>query len=148
MFDGADTVALGPQPFFVGSHDWPRFAERVRPHLERMAAGSSGRFEADDVGIAIAAGRFQLWLALDGNDICCVMLTEINQFPRLREMRLIGLVGHRPRRWLHLLQAIEIATRVNFGCQRIACLAPHRMTRLLRTGGWRMFHVLVEKDLV
>ena len=148
MFDGLDTLETHPQPFFVGVNDWPHFADRVRPHLQKMADGSGGRFWLDDIVNCICCGRFQLWLVLDGANIPCVMLTEIQQYPRLRELRIIGLVGHRPRRWLHLLHAVEASAKQNFGCARFACFSPRRMGTLLRTGGWREWHVLFEKELV
>ena len=93
MFDGVvnsvDIVYV--EPDLLG-----RWAERVRPHLEKMAVASGGRYLRTDLLIELASGRMQLWIAVEGPSILCVMVTEIKQFPRCREMWLIGLVGHRP----------------------------------------------------
>jgi hypothetical protein len=144
MFDGIDPEV---RPFFVSAETWPAFSTRVRPHLEKMAEGSGGRFAASDVGQFIVTGRMQMWLALDGAEIACAMVTEIVQYPRLRAMRCVGVVGSRPRRWLHLLSSVEQAARDHFGCQKMEALHQFGHERLLRTGGWQPFHILSEKTL-
>ena|SRR5271165_6309170 len=144
MFDGMDMSVV---PFFVGAEAWPSFAGRVRPHLEKMAAGSGGRYMADDLEVLIGLGAMQIWLALDGADIACVMVTEVINFPRLREMRCIGVVGHRPKRWMHLLATVEAAARENFGCGKFSALHQPEHVRLLATDGWQTTHCLSEKWL-
>jgi hypothetical protein len=89
----------------------------------------------------------QLWLALDGAEIACALLTDIAVYPRMRTMRCIGVVGHRPRRWMHLLAAVERAAAQNFGCQRMEALHAPGHERLLKTGGWRLYHFWSEKVL-
>ena len=144
MFDGIDRTVL---PFFAGGEAWPKFAQRLRPHLEKMADGSGGRFLADDIAVAIERGTMQMWLALDGTDIACALITEVVNYPRLRAMRCVGVVGHRPRRWMHLMANVEAAAKEHFGCDRMeACHQPGH-ERLLRTGGWRVWHFMSEKPL-
>ena len=144
MFDGVDNSVV---PFFVGREAFPAFVERVAPHLARMADGSDGRYAADDIREAIASGRFQLWLALEGADILCVMVTEIITYPRLRALRCIGVVGHRPRRWMDLMENVEHAAKTVFGCRKMEALCQPGHERLLQTGGWQIFHYLCAKDL-
>jgi hypothetical protein len=144
VFDGLDTTV---QAVFVGQDAWPAFAERVTPHLDLMAGGSGGRYEASDIVDAIHAGRMQLWVALDGPLLLCALVTEIAQYPRLRAMRCVGIVGHRPRRWMHLLRNVEVSARMNFGCSRMEALTQPGHERLLTTGGWAAWHVMSEKAL-
>jgi hypothetical protein len=144
MFDGLDQSLL---PLYVAPADWPVFAERLRPHLAKMAEGSGGRYAAEDLPGLIEGGHFQLWLVLDGADIACALLTQIMQYPRLRALRAVGVVGHRPLRWTQMLSAVEKAARAHFGCVKMEALCNPRHVCLLRTGGWREFHVLLEKDL-
>jgi hypothetical protein len=112
-----------------------------------MAEGSGARYEAADIFAALAANRMQMWIAVDGAEIVCVMLTEIINYPRFRAMRCIGVVGHRPRRWLHLMAVVEDAARTHFGCARMEAMHEPGHERLLRTGGWVAFHTLAEKML-
>jgi hypothetical protein len=144
VFDGLDP---GVQALFIAPADLLPWATRIRPHLDRMAQGSGGRYDGIDILAALAAGRMLLWIALDGSEIACVLLTELLVFPRLREMRCIGVVGHRPRRWMGLLAYVEREARDKFGCARFSALHQPGHDRLLRTGGWRAWHVLSEKDI-
>lgn len=112
-----------------------------------MAAGSGGRYEAVDIVDAIIHARMQLWVVMEGNAILGVLTTEIIQYPRLRAMRGIGVVGHRSRRWMHLLANIEHAAKTHFGCDRGEMLHAPGDDRLLTTGGWRQWHILSEKVL-
>lgn len=144
MFDGLDTVV---QPFYVSPGEFGRWRERAVPALSRMADGSGGRYRAEDIAAALMAGGMQLWLVLDGAEIACVMVTEIILYPRIRAMRCIGIVGHRPRRWLHLLASVEKAARDCFRCGLMEALVQPGHERLLKTGGWQQFHSLWQKAL-
>ena len=142
MFDGLDTAA---QAHFVTPDQLMVWAERVRPHLAKMTDSSGGRYIGADLLTAIAAGRMQLWLGLRGSDLVCVMLTEIQSYPRLRAMRMVGLVGSRPRVWRHLLAAVETSAKRDFGCAMMECVHIPRFAALLP--GYRTTHWFGEKVL-
>jgi hypothetical protein len=144
MFDGADPE---PRLFFVGAEAWPSFVERIQPYLARIAAGSDGHYTAADVQAAIMAGHFLLWLALDGPEIACLMLTQIVSYPQARAMRCVALVGRQPKRWLHLLEQIEFHAKTHFGCSLMEAQHPPKYAHLLRTGGWHTTHVISQKAL-
>lgn len=144
MFDGLDSTVT---PLYVPRGEVFRWADKISPALLKMAASSGGRYQATDIAAALAAGRMQLWLVLEATDIACVMVTEIVEYPRLRAMRCVGLVGHRPRRWLHLLREVENAARNAFGCCVMEAFVSSGHERLLKTGDWRLFHSLWEKPL-
>jgi hypothetical protein len=57
----------------------------------------------------------------------------------------VALVGHHPRRWLHLLRWVEDVAREQFGCDRIEALYPRTLGRLLP--GFAEFHILSERVL-
>jgi hypothetical protein len=134
-------------PLFVGITEWPRWAARIKPHLEKIAAASGGRYLAEDIAAALASGAFSLWLVLDGADIACAVISEFMQYPRLNALRIVGLVGHRPRRWMHLLKLLEISAAVNWNCARIEGVHPPGYERMLLTGGWKISRLMCEKDL-
>lgn len=144
MFDGLDSSVT---PIYVASSDVCRWSDKIAPALLKMADGSHGRYQASDIAAALVANRMQLWLALDGTDIGCILVTEIVEYPRRRALRCVGLVGHRPRRWMHLLRELEIAAHNAFGCDLVEAFLPPGMERLLGTGAWAPFHVLWEKTL-
>lgn len=142
MFDGIDPSV---QALLVDPGQITAWAPRVRPHLEKMAGGSKGRFLASDILTAIAAGRMQMWVAVEGAALLCVAVTEIQNYPRLRALRFIALVGAGPRRWRHLLGAVEQAARENFGCQMIEAMCPPRYAAILPN--YETSHQLMEKPL-
>jgi hypothetical protein len=59
----------------------------------------------------------------------------------------VGLVGHRPRRWIRLLYQVERAARETFQCDLMEALHQPEHGRLLTTGSWSVWHVLSEKAL-
>ncbi len=140
MFDGLDS---GVHPLFIGPAGLLRWADRVRPHLAKIAASTLGRCEASDYFAALAAGKLQLWLAVEGADILCVMVTEVMVYPRAKALRIIGLVGHQPLRWRHLLPVIERAAKERLGCTIMEAVAAPRYAAILP--GYRPSHVFSEK---
>ena len=74
------------------------------------------------------------------------MVTTFARYPRLTALRLVGLVGERPARWVGLMRAVQDWAREQ-GCERVEAMAPARWTRLLGRLGFREFHVLTEVDL-
>jgi hypothetical protein len=142
MFDGVDTSV---QALFVAPSDLLVWAARVRPHIETMAQGSGGRYEASDIISALAAGRMLLWIAVEGTEIRCVMVGEIMNYPRMRALRLTGLVGNNPWKWRGLLPLIEKQAREKFGCTMMESLHQPRYGVFLR--GYRATHFLSEKPL-
>ena len=142
MFDGLDNE---PQAIFVAPVDLVRWADAVRPHLARMAGESGGRYETPDIFVALAMGKMQLWLVLDGALVECVMVTEIQQYPRMRALRIIGLVGFRPLRWRKMLASVEKAARDNLHCTVIEAMHLPRLGVLLP--GFKTTHWFGEKVL-
>lgn len=140
MFDGAD---LSVQLLYVTPVQLMAWSERVRPHLARMAETSGGRYEAGDILTAVAASRMHLWAMVRGADLLGVLATEIHQYPRLRAMRLIGLVGHRPLLWRRLLSNLEASAKRDFGCSVMEAMHLPRFEVLLP--GFRPTHCFSEK---
>lgn len=112
-----------------------------------MAAGSGGRFDADDIRAALADDRFQAWGAIENDTLLGIVLTELIDYPRLRAMRLVGVSARSPRRWMALLHELEQIARDEFGATVMECMHQRRHAVLLGTGGWREYHVLSEKPL-
>lgn len=135
----------------VETDKWPQWAPEVQPQLERMAAGSGGRFIAQDIDDAIFDGKMHAWLALDAEAeadpaVRAMLVTEIIAYPRLKVLRLVGLVGEDMRTWLPLWPEVEGWARTQ-QCKRVEALHPPAYSRLLGRIGWSEWHVLSEKIL-
>lgn len=141
MFDGLDG---GVQAIYVAPADLLVWADRVRPYIEKMAAGSGGRYEDSDLFAALARGAMLLWIALHGSDICCVMIGEVVVYPRIKALRLTGLVGNRPLLWRRLLDAVEDQARRQ-GC--VLMESVHQPSHGILLKGYKATHWLSEKPL-
>jgi hypothetical protein len=142
MFDGIDRAI---QVLFVAPADLLVWAERIRPHIAKMAEGSDELFETSDLFAALASGRMLLWVALEGAALRCVMVGEIVIYPRARVLRITGLVGNHPWRWRGLLPVVEAQARDQFGCTRIQSL--HQPRHIAFLPGFKTGHWLSEKML-
>jgi len=142
VFDGLDH---GVRVLFIAPVDLLVWADRIRPHLSKMADGSSGCYETQDLFVEIASGRMLLWVALEGAELRCVMMGQIMVFPRKRVLRLTGIVGNNPLRWRGLLGLIEDQAKRQFNCSMMQSLHQPRHGILLR--GYDTTHWLSEKSL-
>lgn len=124
--------------------DWPSQAPRFQVELAKMAAGSGGRYHAEDIDAALRECRMQAWTATTDDETAALLLTELREYPQCKVLRLIGCVGTRPHRWWHLLTYIEDVARA-WGCDRLEALHPQAWP--LHRRGWKTFHVLSEKPL-
>lgn len=140
MFDGADHAV---QALFIAPGDLARWTDHVRPHLAKMAVSSCGRYETTDLFAALAAGRMQLWIAMEDAQVLCVMLSELQVYPRLRALRLVGLSGHRPSKWRNLLPLVEQAAKERWGCTMMEAVHVPRFGAVLP--GYRTTHWFSEK---
>lgn len=141
-FDGIDNTPLA---HFVTPGELPVWAERVRPHLVKMAAGSNGRYEAADILTALAAGNMQLWLVLRGADLLCCLVTEIVTYPRAKAIRSVGVSGHRPLLWRKMLARVEAAAKEHFGCTIAEAL--HSPEHSILVPEYRTTHFFSEKAI-
>ena len=113
-----------------------------------MADGSGGRIALPDMLERMKSGGIQVWVIVENDEILCVAASEVVVYPQLRAFRIMGLVGRRPRRWMHLLAGVErVAREPPFNCTRMECLHQPGHERLLRTGGWKVWHFISEKAL-
>ena len=141
----SDIVDLEPTPIFIAPSDLPRWIDGILPHIRKMADGSGGRFWAEDIVKALVNGSMQVWVVLIGAEIACVCVTDIHQYPRVRALRLLGVVGKGFRRWAHLLDHVEAWGRAR-GCQiSEALLAGAKWMAMMP--GYRMDHLRVVKAL-
>lgn len=142
MFDGLDPSV---QVLLLDTAQLGSWAPHVRPHLEKMAAGSGGRYLFVDILTAIAARNMQMWLTLRGPDLIAVLVTEIINYPRARALRMVGVVGSKPRLWGAALFTIEQIAKRDLGCTKMEAFHIPRFRALLP--GYVTSHWFSEKVL-
>ncbi len=80
---------------------WPRLAPLIAQGL-RFAGGC---FADDDVKRSLIEGRRQLWV--DWPAMCCVLITELVDYPLKRVLHVFLAAGRLPRDWRALWRGIE-----------------------------------------
>lgn len=128
-------------PVAVPASDLDLWLDRIGWHLAEMCA--SGQFEPEDLVEQIRRRERQLWLAVDGDDVRCALLTIV-QADRFSTVTVTHCVGSGFRDWLHLWPVIEEWAR-QIGSKRVEALTRPGWERVLT--GLRKTHVLLEKRL-
>lgn len=142
MFDGIDPA---PRLLLIDITQLGTWAPHVRPYLEKMAVHSGGRYIFIDILTAIAARNMQLWLVMHETDLLAVMVSEVISYPRLRALRMIGLVGKKPRVLRGLVCEVERIAKQDFRCHKIEAFHMPRFLALLP--GFVTTHWFSEKTL-
>ena len=76
---------------------------QIRPHIERaLDRDGSGRYLPDDVLRFAVKGTVQIWIAWnpETHEIDAAIVTEIINYPRLRELRLWLIGGSNMKAWV------------------------------------------------
>jgi hypothetical protein len=119
---------------------WPQ----VRPHMEKAAASTFGRFEADDVLDTVMVGGRQLWVAFDDDsDIKGAVVTGFNLYPRKKYLELTFVGGTDGLKWKKPMLKILQHWAYDTGCDgiessgRLGATGRTGWTRLLRDDGFK-----------
>lgn len=119
---------------------WPR----VLPFVDRALGHAGGRYAAEDVLSALLKAQMQLWIAVGGDRIEAVLVTEIVDYPRQRRCNLFLGAGNALEACLAHLPAIEAWARAQ-GCDAIEAGGRPGWERVLP--GFRRTQVMLEKEL-
>lgn len=114
---------------------WPRARPFVVKALER---DDSGRYEAEDILRLLISGDARLWVAWD-DAVQAAIITQIIQYPRLRELRIWLVGGGNMKSWVNeATELLEGFGRAS-GCALIAGGMRRGWVRMgnAATGGWK-----------
>ena len=118
----------------------PEVWDEAAPLIDKALAYTSGRFELEDIEVALAEGRMSLVVTFDGGEMIGAMTVEIVDYPRLRALRVIHVGGERYPEWMMAAKSV-----LDDGARRVGA------TRLEMEGrpGWeRIFKGLGTKIAV
>jgi len=73
--------------------------EDIEGYMEKGAAYSGGRYEADDVLHLIETLGYKLWIAFDGTGIKGAVVTGFVQYPRLKALDMMFIGGEDGPEW-------------------------------------------------
>ena len=124
---------------------WPK----VSTYMERAAAVSGGRYEAQDIKDAVRTGEIHLLVALkDGLAIGCLTL-RIRQYPRMRVIEGVDIAGeiHAYEDWRQPMSDFVdmIARRV--GAEKVEFRGRSGWDRMLQSNGYQKVFAFYEKQV-
>lgn len=120
--------------------------EPVRSLVESACSRSGGRYALLDILHLLLSGRMQLWVAMEGHEIIAIAITELCNYPQLRECRVLAATGDDARTWDHLIEKIE-AWATQQDCRKIVCITRPGWEKHLKEYGYKKTHIYLEKDL-
>ena len=132
------------------------YMDRVFPKLEIACSYSLGRFQAVDIVEYLRVGFMQIWLAFDDDVLDGFILTQIIDYPRAKELRVLCLTGveiEGPlaflasiRDWIPHVKTLETHA-VSIGCSLVQIECPAQWELLVKDFGYERGHVLLKKEI-
>lgn len=110
---------------------WPK----VRPFLSKTIKYTHGRYETDDILVAIYNNEQQLWVAFDEEGIKGVAVTSICAYPRKSALVIVFCAGTKMVEWVGLLQDTLRRFALDNNCSAIEASGRKGWSRFMRKRG-------------
>lgn len=120
-------------------HIWPLIVTRIA----KACKTTRGRYDETDVYRFVESKDWQLWIALDGNDIAAICCTEIINYPRKKYLRICIGTGKNRKQWQDLRYDLESFARAN-QCDGMESIARKGWLKIFTD--YTQSHVFIEKE--
>ncbi|RKP56359.1 hypothetical protein [Pararobbsia silviterrae] len=121
---------------------WPE----VRPWIEQACARNRGKYDADDILAGLLTGEDQLWIWKSPTAFA-VGITRLANYPKQRVCTIRIVTGLNAAEWQdEAMATIERWAKEN-GCHAMELCARPGWARRMRSHGFDMTHVYIEKKL-
>lgn len=135
---------MEPKLFGIPRENITHWWSSISSLMDAACKRSGDRYLASDLLELLTEGKMQLWLVLEGSHISTAVITEIVNYPRLKQCTIIACVGSGMERWVHLILVIEEWAMEN-GCRKILAISRLGWKRVL--SDYKHTHEYLEKDL-
>lgn len=119
---------------------------QLEPFFTRWAGEGLGEMKAEDVRDRLISGLMNVLMFHAGGDIKLVVLSEFVQYPQLKVLRFVALIGEKPQVAKKFLPAIKDWARANGATQFEAICTPHA-TRYMEWIGLHKVYNVLRQDL-
>jgi hypothetical protein len=110
-----------------------------------LAWEKMGRFLPGDVLDRLLCGHAKLWVSWDGEKVEAAIVTEIVQYPRMRELRVWLVGGRNMKAWVEEAQDILERFAKAYGCG-VVC-SGGRKGWLRASSGYKQTGISFEKEI-
>jgi len=135
-----------PELYLVPTERLDSLWDRVLPYIESYVLRSFGRYENEDIKQAIKDKLFQLWIVVSEDEIKAVVMTQLYEFPKLKEVQIVMCAGKNRHEWFHLMKKIEGYARER-GARKFSAVPRLGWKKDLIKDGFKETHTYLEKDL-
>lgn len=122
---------------------WPK----VRPLLSKTIKYTNGRYETDDILVALYNNEQQLWVAFDDEGVKGVAVTTLCAYPRMKALVVVFCAGTKMVEWVDLLQDTLRRFALDNQCGAIEANGRKGWARFMRGKGVRPLWNSVEWPL-
>lgn len=128
----------------------PQLTDTFWEHLEPLLLHAKEQWhdylDLDDIRAGLERGIYQAWLAGDEDGYYLGLLTEIQEFPSIRLLRVLWLGGSHFIRARHLLAHVEDWGRRR-GCDRCEIVGRRKWEHVLEPHGYEFKGAILHKEL-
>jgi hypothetical protein len=128
----------------------PAIWDEVKPHLEKAAPTSGGRYDVADIVYDIQNGVQHLWIAFDDEDddkVLAITTTRFLSYPRMTVLQGQFVGGEDLDKWMEpmLLRLEEFATEHK--CEKFEFMGRPGWWPRFKTYGWQKPYIVYEKEM-
>lgn len=129
----------------VTADQFDNWKSRIEWHLASFAQSTRGALAPDYYEGLIKSRHSQCWIALEGEDVRAVCLTQIRD-DALNTCVITHCAGDSFSEWIGAVHIIK-AWAKEAGCQRIEAITRPGWERYLRTHGFKKTHVILDAEI-
>ena len=107
-----------------------RWAE-ISPLRSRFLDHAHGEMTTFDIAQECINLRYQCWVVEEEGEIVCVVVTRIENYPRLNALHILGIAGSRMEHWKHFHSTLENFAK-KYNCTRISQWGRPGWVRMLK----------------
>lgn len=128
----------------VPTEDIDKYQDILSPYMESFVTLLKGRYEYNDIFEQIKSGKWKLWVTHQGLELQAVIITQIVEYPRVREFQILLCHGEDYKKWYDLISEMEAYAGLS-GCNKIAALGRTGWEKIMH--GYKKSYICLERDL-
>ncbi len=122
---------------------WPK----VRPHLAKAVKYSGGRYETDDILVALHNKAQQLWVAFDDEGVKGAVVTQFSYYPRKSVLSILFCAGDQAKAWRENMLNMLRSYAADHGCDALEGHGRYGWSRYMKRYGFRPLWDTIEAPL-
>lgn len=116
----------------------------VKPLIEKACKRNNGRYQVEDVKKWLDEGDWQLWAAIENQQVKAICLTEIVIYPGAKVCRINIGTGIEREKWQDFRVLIEYWAK-EMGCNKMESIARKGWSKIFKD--YQQTHIFLEKEI-